>query len=181
MTNLEKTRMTAEQVEVATKPWGQSTRVLLTKRVQVERIDVMEGGFSSIHLHQEKHNLFHVTRGRLAVRWFNESLMHYATNMLFPGQSLHVYPGHIHQFQADTDVEAIETYFTDERQIDPDDIERFSQNGIYVPVEPRKPAMPLCCVCNRPIDCNTSRVVSRDGAFRHVCGKCYREPISDGR
>ncbi len=106
---------------VTHKPWGTSERILLTHDLQIERINGNAGCASSLHLHASRHNLFFVLDGCLRVdRWG------FAPKTLCRGESLLVPAGLIHRMIFVEDSTALEVYYTDGADVDPEDIKRLA-------------------------------------------------------
>ena len=140
-------------MEAEKKPWGYLEEIgrqhyscegvvnaVLARQV---RARINPGGFSSIHRHNEQSNDFYVLSGQL---WLREFRLDGAVPvqigsqvMLEPNDHpLHFAAGHIHQFEAETAVVLLEIYVaTPGGSAVPEDIERFSENGVrpdgYVP------------------------------------------------
>jgi len=45
------------------KPWGWTVDLICEPTLQISLLDIDRAGFSSIHLHEEKHNRFLVRQG----------------------------------------------------------------------------------------------------------------------
>ena len=119
------------------KPWGISRRLLSASHVQVERIEFIKGGFTSIHEHHGKYNLFYVLRGILSIRTFSVRSMRRGEPfflgeiILGPGSAPFIIaPRMVHQFIALDDGEGLEVYVASEASLDlPGDIFRYTENG----------------------------------------------------
>lgn len=119
------------------KPWGVTRRLLEAGGVQVERIKFTKGGYTSIHEHHHKYNLFFITSGAIAVRTFsvkslrNESPKLLGEVTLGPGCAPFIIAPRVpHQFVVLADGEGLEVYVAGEPGIDlPEDILRYTQNG----------------------------------------------------
>lgn len=127
--------MSSELVrDVGLKPWGMFSRLYQDQFLIVDHIKAKRGGFSSIHYHERKTNLFVVERGMLQVSTYIRSaldsneVIKQGIATLLPGYEFVVMPGMLHQFLALEDSWAYEVYWG--AMIDPDDIVRLSQNGI---------------------------------------------------
>lgn len=177
--------MSTPEVTTTQKTWGTSIRRYLADFVQLEEIQVAAGGFSSIHHHSHKVNLFVVLKGSLEVRLFDAANDEaWKTVFLCEGEHYSVPPYCRHQFYALTDVEAIELYWQhapqDLTRIDPEDIVRHSQNGVdptYTPGEyPPSLVKPRYCArCNAIIkDEGIRKPVTIAGALRDICDDCLK-------
>ena len=159
------------------KTWGWSTRVYCNEQLQVERIIVKAGGYSSIHLHAHKVNQFLVSTGTMNVMLFDEQLRSCQSQLLQPGEYYVVPTGVRHQFHALTACEGYEFYWpSDLVQLDPNDIVRFSSNGVADKL-PQPDAMQLgqyvyCCICNQQHALQEMQAVCLENAMRHVCRDC---------
>ena len=60
-------------MNTTSKPWGTSERLVDDGSVQLERIQIVSGGYSSIHVHVEKWNQFWVAYGALVVVVFDQN------------------------------------------------------------------------------------------------------------
>mgnify|MGYP001455768721 FL=1 len=101
-------------MSIEAKPWGSTELLFFDGRSQINRISVVNHGYSSRHLHANKVNVFLVLRGRLIVSTFlidqqNERLD--SEVLLACGQSVVIEPGVVHRFLALEPTEAIEAYF----------------------------------------------------------------------
>ena len=112
------------------KAWGITVRVSTGARVWFAL--VKKGGYSSRHHHPRSVNEFFVTSGRLRILLFErheDILRETGSVLLSSGQSLVLAAGVWHQFDAETDVELIETY-TGPVGPDEEDIQRADEGGI---------------------------------------------------
>lgn len=117
------------------KAWGTTELLYADRGVQLARICVVKGGFSSIHRHRNKHNLFWIVRGRLAVRIFlrgnynepaREKILDANENALTFQATFTALNNTWHQFEALEDVVCLEKYVpaAGRGDIDVGDIER---------------------------------------------------------
>lgn len=109
---------------IAGKQWGHTTVLLAVPQLEVHRIFVKGGGKCSEHKHDHKFNAFYVIRGSLNVRTWKNSYDLVDLTTIGPGELHVVEPGEFHQFEAVTDVEALELYYA--AGLDPRDIVRRS-------------------------------------------------------
>ncbi|MFA6336095.1 MAG: cupin domain-containing protein [Bacteroidales bacterium] len=92
------------------KIWGQTAKVFAFNGVSAHWIKVKRGGFCSKHTHEHKWNRFVVLSGRLSVKiWQNGTP---DETIIEEGGVTDVPPGVRHEFEALTDVVALEFYFT---------------------------------------------------------------------
>ncbi len=109
------------------KAWGYTTKIFECGNVEVFDLEIVKGGYCSIHDHK-KVNIFHVLSGKLIIRtWIDNKLTDQST--LIQGQTTAVYPGFKHQFEAFEETRCIEIYNV---FIEPGDINRKkgSQGGV---------------------------------------------------
>lgn len=125
------------------KPWGWSIPQVRTPEMHQDICLIETGGYSSIHKHVAKSNVFIVLDGILTINWFaapyrageeprfnRRVVMRGAT----PSNNCVASPGELHQFDADGGgaVMLLEIYtpaFTGKPLV-ADDIVRFSTNGL---------------------------------------------------
>ena len=90
------------------KAWGYTTKIFECGNVEVFDLEIVKGGYCSIHDHK-KVNIFHVLSGKLIIRtWINNKLTDQST--LIQGQTTAVYPRFKHQFEALEETRCIEIY-----------------------------------------------------------------------
>ena len=104
-------------------------------QARIERIHIDAGGYSSIHRHHQQANTFYVHRGILRLREFvldgQVPVEVSAALMQADDHPVTFLAGDVHQFEALTDVEALEIYVAvGEGDASGADIERFSENGM---------------------------------------------------
>lgn len=111
------------------KVWGETSTIYKGNNVEVHYITVQKDGFCSKHTHAHKFNKFTVIKGTLLIRIWKDygSQQLVDETILNAGDEITVSPGEFHQFEALTDVEAIETYWV---TLSSNDIEREVQGGI---------------------------------------------------
>jgi len=109
------------------KDWGYTTEVFVSQNVEVHVIEIVKGGYCSIHDHK-KVNIFHVISGKLKVKiWMDKKLID--KTEIGKGETTAVYAGFKHQFEALEDTICLEIYHI---FLEPGDINRRkgSQGGI---------------------------------------------------
>lgn len=121
------------------KVWGETSMVQSGDSWEVHHIHAMTGGYSSVHRHVGKWNLFYVITGRLKIRRWKTDYDLIDETILGPGEQCHVPPGEYHQFQALENSHAVEVYFV---KIDADDIDRVDCGGMEPAQKPRQFDMP---------------------------------------
>ena len=120
--------------EKSGKVWGSTQPLFDKNNVEMSRIEVVKGGFCSIHHHNHKFNAFYVESGSLLIRvWKSYNLVDETT--LGPGDITHVSPQENHQFFALEDTVAFEIYYN---ILSLDDIERSTHGGIVSSIEELK-------------------------------------------
>lgn len=107
------------------KVWGTTQLVFRLNGVEAHHIEVKKGGYCSRHYHRGKWNRFVVTRGCLVVRIVSEGALD--ETALTEGMVTDVPPEVLHEFEAETDCEAFEFYWT---ELDPEDIVRETMGGM---------------------------------------------------
>lgn len=101
------------------KNWGYTTEVFKSQNVEVHVIEIVKGGYCSIHDHK-KVNIFHVISGKLKVKvWMDEKLID--TTIIGKGETSAVYAGFEHIFEALEDTICLEIYHI---FLEPGDINR---------------------------------------------------------
>lgn len=162
----------------AIKPWGISVRSYLDSCVQVEWIRVAPTGYSSIHLHRHKTNLFIVHEGVLEVRFFDDGLHRIGSVRLREGISHMVPQGSRHQFFAYQKVSATEVYCAPNGALDPNDILRYSENGCVQSgdqMEMLEALRQYCSGCNRVLTgADGWEPAQYQGAIRALCHECQK-------
>lgn len=113
------------------KAWGISVPLYKDQHIEVVKISVRRGGYSSQHKHLYKDNIFWVIRGRIIViRYTNASPVE---NVLTPRDGMFSVPAGIeHRFIAlEDDTVVYELYCaTEEHEVESSDIIRRDQGGI---------------------------------------------------
>ena len=165
------------------KTWGWSTRLFCNEQLQLERIYVRPGGYSSIHLHKFKHNQFVVSNGEMCVFTFDQALKLLRTFDLRGGDNLVIPIENRHQFVAKTEVEGYEVYWPENKaaSLDPNDIVRFSENGLDHSWTQRNQHVEYacCCICNRTQKIVDMFVVCLENALRNMCRDCVNETSAE--
>lgn len=89
--------------------WGTTEELFNNGIVAIHLLKIKKGGFSSIHKHSYKTNIFHVLRGNLKLSvWSQENESD--DTVLFEGERTEVSPHVYHQFKGLTEVECLEIY-----------------------------------------------------------------------
>lgn len=112
---------------ISGKVWGLTQEIWRGPHSEIHLINAKKGGFCSKHIHEHKWNLFHVISGHLEVTIWPPSGTVDIVN-LHDGESCQVPPGHLHQFLAVADTQAMEVYWVE--QLSPSDIKRSSVGGV---------------------------------------------------
>lgn len=108
------------------KTWGMTQQIFHLNNVEMHYIDIVRGGYSSMHKHNGKYNRFIVISGTLKVIQVLDGKED--DTILTPGMMTDIAPGVYHKFVAMEDTHAIEIYWT---VIQPDDIVRLDRGGVY--------------------------------------------------
>lgn len=111
------------------KPWGATRPVFENQIASVFECQTKRGGFSSVHYHEAKENVFLITGGAVAVVWFSAWVLQ--RRVLRIGESLAVPPLVPHQFQVIETGGMIEVYTQSGSQqpVERRDICRLTDNG----------------------------------------------------
>jgi hypothetical protein len=122
-------------------------------------------------------NQFIVSAGQLRINCFDDDgKLQSETVVIGPGEHVVVNPGERHQFVAQTEVDGVEVYWSTvtDRAVDPDDIVRFSLNGIDVnwASRPTPTEYVYCCGCNRQLHHADMCTVNIGNALRDMCKSC---------
>lgn len=120
------------------RPWGRWTRLYVNEHVELRRLDIDAGGYSSPHYHETQANMIAVEHGRLIVRFLSgpdAMLVENAKVELEPRSPTVWMPSfRVHQFWAQTDVVAYELSLADPgHAMDPDEIHRLGEAGKGTP------------------------------------------------
>jgi len=108
------------------KVWGETRKLFNKNNVEVSRIEVEKGGFSSTHKHEHKYNKFFVESGKLKILvWKNDYDLCDET-IISEGESTVIVPGEDHMFEALEDTTAYEIYWVGLT----DDIVRKNHGGL---------------------------------------------------
>jgi len=103
------------------KLWGTSEEI----SNNFYKICIEKNGFSSMHCHEKKYNLFYIESGYLTIKFQDKPEI-----ILCPGQKLTIEPGVYHRFFANTPVEAYELYWETPDTSSKSDIIRLDEGGI---------------------------------------------------
>lgn len=119
----------ASQVSVQRKPWGETRCVFRDQTHEVWHASIRRGGYSSRHFHERKANEFYVVAGVLKVHVWDAqySTQPRVTHVLTAGERVMVDDHVWHTFEADSDVELIETYYS---HLKGEDIVRHDTGGL---------------------------------------------------
>lgn len=110
------------------KIWGSTTEIFNKNNVSIHRIEVKEGAYCSLHLHNHKNNIFMVEQGLLKVIIHRKDAGSDIVDEteLGPGDTMNVEHGLLHKFEALEDTIAFEIYYVELT----DDIVRRNVGGI---------------------------------------------------
>jgi quercetin dioxygenase-like cupin family protein len=115
------------------KVWGWSYPLLLTEDIEIVKIEVRHGGYSSRHAHKNKANMFFVLSGVLQVITYLKNTEDYDQIRFLhrEGDAFQVAAGIFHRFRALAPTVAIEVYRpTGTGKLDPNDIIRSDEGGL---------------------------------------------------
>lgn len=121
--------MGVDQPRVVGKVWGATRCVHRDATHEVWHASVRAGGYSSRHRHRHKTNLFYVLAGVILVHKYDaaDQAKPLATVVVSAGEAYAVPPWEWHAFEATTDAEIIETYWTG---LQGEDIDRLDEGGV---------------------------------------------------
>lgn len=107
---------------IENKLWGTSEEI----SNNFFKIKIEENGYSSMHCHEKKYNLFYIESGYLTIEFKDKPNL-----ILCPGSSLTIEPNVFHRFRANTKVTAYELYWENNDSLNPKlDIIRLDEGGI---------------------------------------------------
>lgn len=117
---------------ISNKAWGTTSLIWSGNNVEIHRIEVLEGGFCSKHLHEYKYNMFYVESGELEIDIVKQIGYEIAEDIidktiLNKGESTIVEPKQYHLFKAIKNTIAYEIYFV---ELPKEDIKRMNCGGI---------------------------------------------------
>ena len=87
------------------KIWGRNSEIYNNDLCSVNVLHIRKGGTCSTHTHKSKHNVFYVLSGKLKIR------TDIGNSIIGPDQSITVFAGTEHSFQAIENTTAIEVMF----------------------------------------------------------------------
>ena len=128
--------MNKVSVQAQTKVWGETSKVAAAPGFQVHYLKIKAGTYCSRHYHENKWNIFYVTRGAVSVRTYpgpkpGVKIEELIELRLRAGQSTVVPPHVWHRFVAHEDSEMIEVYMVPD--VREDDIQRADVGGVIEP------------------------------------------------
>lgn len=103
------------------KVWGETFPILETKSFELHKIKFKDGHMCSEHMHNTKFNAFICLKGLLLIRVWKKDYDLVDETVIEPNQVCVVKPGEYHQFEALSDGEALEIYWS---EFDANDIVR---------------------------------------------------------
>lgn len=95
------------------KIWGVTSELFNKNNVEVHRIEAKKNGYSSVHKHEHKHNMFFVENGCLKIDIWKNDYDLVDSIELSDGESTTVKPGEFHKFTAIEDTTAYEIYWVE--------------------------------------------------------------------
>lgn len=110
---------------IEAKIWGRVKKIISKEMFEVNRIEIVEGGYCSEHKHQYKYNGFFVESGKLKITTWNNGLVQHT--ILSDGDYLQVEPNVLHKFDALSNVVCYEIYWV---QLLENDIQRVMKGGV---------------------------------------------------
>lgn len=111
---------------ITKKAWGTCTNIFKNSNVQVDMLDIVAGGYCSLHKHRAKFNLFLVLEGDLDVcLYLLEGKENHLLQVGTPRFIIN--PGIHHNFDSQNGCKAIEISFV---KLNDNDIVRMSESGV---------------------------------------------------
>lgn len=118
------------------RPWGRWTRLYQDEQVELRKLEIVEGGYCTLHYHTGQSNTFYVVAGTLVIRKHDDDLRLVDAPSL-PYGLVHgedVQPRVIHRFHAKTRVVAYELLVaTGDEPLDPSDSVKLGEAGVGEP------------------------------------------------
>lgn len=96
---------------IAGKVWGTTQKIFDNGAVSVHRITAKKGGYSSMHKHEYRFNMFYVESGRMKVVTRKNDYDLTDETFVEAGQTAIAAPNEWHKFEAMEDVVAFEIYY----------------------------------------------------------------------
>lgn len=95
------------------KVWGLTSSIFNKNNVEIHRLEIQKGGYSSKHKHAHKYNLFYVESGELEISiWKNDYDLKDVT-ILHSNDSCIISPNEFHMFKANEDTICYEIYWVE--------------------------------------------------------------------
>lgn len=113
------------------KAWGWFKTIDHDELCVVQRLRIVEGGYSSKHYHKYLNNRMIVLQGMFVIESYHTEDKIAGEELLVPGDQLFIPFERIHRFVARTPVQAIEVVTVEHGEIDLSDIVRFDEGGVY--------------------------------------------------
>lgn len=112
------------------KVWGHTELIVAQPTFEMHRIEVDEGGYCSVHLHQDKVNLFCVEHGALQIEVWKADYKLWDRTFLYPGERTQVAAGEYHRFVATEKTTCFEVYWPTRWAKIENDIKRICAGGL---------------------------------------------------
>lgn len=81
------------------KVWGKTQELFFKNNVEISRIEIDKGGYSSKHLHKYKYNAFYIESGKLKITTWKNDYDLVDVVILGKGEMTVVSPGEYHNFE----------------------------------------------------------------------------------
>ena len=114
--------------EISGKVWGKTQKIFDNGAVSVHRIFAMKGGYSSMHKHQFRFNMFYVESGSMKIVTRKNDYDLTDETIIGAGQTAIAKPNEWHKFEALADTVAFEIYYG---SCEDGDIIREGHGGVY--------------------------------------------------
>lgn len=109
------------------KIWGSTQSIFNKNNIEIHRIEILKGGYSSKHKHDFKHNAFFIETGKLKITIWKKDYDLIDETIIVDKQMCIVKPQEFHMFEAIEKTIAYEIYWT---EISSNDIIRINCGGI---------------------------------------------------
>ena len=113
--------------EINGKVWGVTQKLFNKNNVEINRIEIKDGGFCSLHKHSSKFNMFYVESGELVIHVLKSDYNLTDKTVLTTGQFCVVIPNEYHKFTATKNTVCFEIYYV---ELDVNDIQRKDVGGV---------------------------------------------------
>jgi len=107
--------------------WGETSPIFNKNNVEIHRLTGKQGGYSSVHKHHAKYNMFLVEEGEIKITTWKDDSGKPDETILNTGDTCIVPPGLFHKFDVMHHCVVYEIYWV---ELAVDDIERKDHGGV---------------------------------------------------